>query len=66
MSIYICNAIPISVLRYCITIKWLKITSQTGFQANNCQGLWAVLGSAMSLKLLEKRCLMIGYALEGM
>ncbi len=66
MSIYICNAIPISVLRYCITIKWLKITSQTGFQANNCQDLWAVLGSAMSLKLLEKRYLMTGYALEGM
>lgn len=52
MSIYICNAIPISVLRYCITIKWLKITSQTGFQANNCQDLWAVLGSAMSLKTI--------------
>lgn len=68
MSIYICNAIPISVLRYCITIKWLKIkiTSQTDFQANNCQGLWAVLGSAMSLKLLEKRYLMTGYAFEGM
>ena len=66
MSIYICNAIPISVLRYCITIKWLKITSQTGFQANNCQDLWAVLGSAMSLKPLEKRYLMTGYALEGM
>jgi len=66
VSIYICNAIPISVLRYCITIKWLKITSQTGFQANNCQDLWAVLGSAMSLKLLEKRYLMTGYALEGM
>ena len=66
MSIYICNAIPISVLRYCITIKWLKITSQTGFQANNCQDLWAVLGSAMSLESLEKRYLMTGYALEGM
>ena len=66
MSIYICNAIPISVLRYCITIKWLKITSQTGFQANNCQDLWAVLGSAMSLKLSEMRYLVPGDGSECM